>query len=368
MFQKTSFVFPFIAIPIAMMLGADPSRWWAYLLVAGSIDAGLYALYRLTSQARQYLSGYVEAVEWHYEWRERVETTEVKYDEVTKKSYTVKKVEFVDHPSEYFWILNTGHSDSITSNTYHSFVQKWDTPRYRISVPHPNLVSGGDGERCTWDGIESQATTVTYRGRYYNPLRHSHSVFSPRHVSKKKAHELGLFDRPKLHHEHQVVLCQPNLMTETEIHKANRALQLLNAFEGLRHEIHAYILIFPNSKDLEITALQRDYWEGLHKNEFVVCIGLQKKKVKWCNTLSWMDAPTLDLEVKKYFFRHTEDIDLLVFIYWLRNNLSLWKRKEFHDFKYLGRKMSLLETILYWTATLLLTALTTYICLGVGEE
>ena len=367
MFQKASFVFPFLAIPIAMVMGADPSKWWAYFLVAGVIDGGLYGLYRLTSRAKQYLSGYVEAVEWHYEWRERVERTETKYDEVTKKTYTVKKVEYVDHPSEYFWILNTGRCDSIASGTYWNFVEQWNTRRYHIEVYHPNLMSGGNGERCIWDGIESQATTETYRERYYNPLRHSHSIFSPRHISKEKARELGLFDRPKLDLDHQVVLCQSSQITYDELREANRALQLLNAFEGRRHEIHAYILLFPHTKKLEITALQRDYWEGLHKNEFVVCLGLRKKKVVWCNTLSWMDAPTLDLEVKKYFYRHKGDIDLLDFIHWLRNNLGLWKRKEFHDFKYLGRKMSLLETILYWTATLLLTAFTTYICMEIGE-
>ena len=367
MFQKISFVFPFIAIPVAMMMGADPSKWWAYLLVAGVVDAILYSFYRETSRARQYLSGYVVSAEWHYEWCERVERRETRYDSATNKSYTVTKVEYVDHPSEYYWTLNTGRRESISSSTYHNLVQQWDTPYNWIPVYHPNLVSGGDGELHHWDGVEFMATTRTYRGWYYNPLRYSHSIFSPRHVSRKEARELGLFDRPKLKGDHQVVLSQAEELMDIEIEMANRDLQLLNAFEGCYHEIHAYILLFPDSKKLEITARQRDYWKGLHKNELVVCLGLQGRKVAWCNTLSWMDAPTLDLAVKDYFHHHKEDINLLDFIQWLRDNLYLWKRKEFHDFKYLGRKMSLGETIYYWGATLLLAVLTAAVCLGIGK-
>ena len=368
MFQKMSLLFPFIAIPIAMIMGADLSKWWVYFLVAGVIDAILYWLYRLTSRVRQYLSGYVESAEWHYEWRERVERTETKYDSTTNKSYTVTKVEYVDHPSEYYWTLNTGRRESISSYTYDYLVQQWDAQCHWISVHHFNLASGGDGEMCYWDWMEDHAVTRTYRGWYYNPLRYSHSVFSPRHITRNEAHELGLIDRPKLKGgDHQVVLCQSDLLTDDEINEANRALQLLNAFEGCLHEIHAYILLFPDSMKLEITARQRDYWKGLHKNEFVVCLGLQGRKVVWCNTLSWMDAPTLDLAVKDYFNHHKEDINLLQFIQWLRDNLDLWKRKEFHDFKYLGRKMSLSETILYWCATLLLTVLTVAICIGIGK-
>ena len=367
MFQKMSFVFPFIAIPVAMMMGADPSKWWVYLLVAGVVDAILYSFYRETSRARQYLSGYVVSAEWHYEWCERVERRETRYDSATNKSYTVTKVEYIDHPSEYYWTLNTGRCESISSSTYHNLVQQWGTPYNWISVPHFNLVSGGDGELHHWDGVEFMATTRTYRGWYYNPLRYSHSIFSPRHVSRKEARELGLFDRPKLKGDHQVVLSQAEQLMDIEIEMANRDLQLLNAFEGCYHEIHAYILLFPDSKKLEITARQRDYWKGLHKNEFVVCLGLQGRKVAWCNTLSWMDAPTLDLAVKDYFHHHKEDINLLDFIQWLRDNLYLWKRKEFHDFKYLGRKMSLGETILYWVATLLFAASTVAICMGIGK-
>ena len=54
-------------------------------------------------------------------------------------------------------------------------------------------------------------------------------------------------------------------------------------------------------------------------------------------------------------------------VFFLGDNLDLWKRKEFHDFEYLGRNLSLRETILYWGATLLLTALCVAICVGIGK-
>ena len=36
------------------------------------------------------------------------------------------------------------------------------------------------------------------------------------------------------------------------------------------------------------------------------------------------------------YFRDHEELDLIAFSNWLRENLSSWKRKNFNDFKYLS--------------------------------
>ena len=44
---------------------------------------------------------------------------------------------------------------------------------------------------------------------------------------------------------------------------------------------------------------------------------------------------TLSVMTEDYFRDH-EDLDLIAFCNWLRENLSSWKRKDFNDFKYLS--------------------------------
>ena len=83
----------------------------------------------------------------------------------------------------------------------------------------------------------------------------------------------------------------------------------------------------------------------------MVCLGVDGDKVAWCHTLSWMDAPTLDVAVKDYFL-HNPSLRLTSFVSWLRDHLDLWKRKEFKDFKYLGWNMSHSGSTLFWLVAL----------------
>ena len=353
------YLLPLLALGAAFLWGADTDYWWAYALITLGAEGLVFLVFYLKTHATEYLSGYVTRVEHHYAWVERRETTEYKTDR-NGKSYTVKKVEYIDHPPEYYYFLNTGKQRGTSSNYFWNMCKRWGTGRSHISVYHPNCVRGGGGEACYWDGREYNTDTETYTHRYRNPVKNSHSVFRGQRISKEQAQKLGLFDYPAASGEQQVVLPSAGLKYTGDLSNANFELQHLNAFCGSLHEIHAFILLFPAKAGVGIALKQRDYWEGCNKNEFVVCLGVSGKKVEWCHTLSWMDEPKLDVAVKDYFLQN-DTPSLTSFVLWLRDNIHLWKRKEFKDFKYLGWNMSQSGSSLFWT-TALATALVSLLC------
>lgn len=354
-----AFALPLVAFAAAMLCGADVEYWWAYLLVTAAAEGLLYLVFFFATRSKEYLSGYVTSVIHHFAWVERKEVKETVYG-ANGKTYTVK-TKYVNHPDEYFWEFNTGLKAQIDSGLFYQMCQQWGTGTELIRVYHSHCVEGGDGEVCYWDGDEYNTQTVTYTHRYRNSVKNSHSVFRGQRVSRAEAKSLGLFKYPAISgFEQPVLLVSPGLDYAGDLDEANAELQILNAFCGSAKQIHVFVLLFPAAAGVEIALKQRDYWEGCNKNEFVVCLGMNGDRVEWCQTLSWMDEPVLDVEVKDYFLHHAQP-QMDEFVRWLRNHLDLWKRKEFEDFKYLGWTMSHRGSVLFWVSALLLS-LVAFLC------
>ena len=87
---------------------------------------------------------------------------------------------------------------------------------------------------------------------------------------------------------------------------------------------------------------------------------MDQDKVDWCHTFSWMDQPTLGVKVEGYFLENNTP-DMMHFSNWLGQNLDLWKRKEWKDFKYLGLKLSTTQQILLFIAACGLSYLAYYL-------
>ena len=106
--------------------------------------------------------------------------------------------------------------------------------------------------------------------------------------------------------------------------------------------------------------MQRGYWEGGNKNEFVVCLGIGDSNiVEWCNAFSWSDAPWLDVETRQWFTEH-DTLDLYAYGMWLEENVpSQWKRKNFSDYEYIHAELT-------DTAKWIVFILTLIFCVGMS--
>lgn len=251
------------------------------------------------------------------------------------------------HPEQWMMDTNIGTRHYINRRSYQNIVDTWRTAPYGYNYTGSHILGGVRYGRTYWfnDILEANKEEpnpldnpyvrecffpLTEEHQYVNKVRNSHSIFKFEAISKSKAKELGLYDYPPVKGYFQQ--CILGREFPQEVHDA---FLLLNSWYGAQHQIHVYVICFDAAKGIKIAEQQRAYWEGGNKNEFVVCLGLDGDQVKWSHAFSWMDEPTLSVMTEDYFRDH-EELDLIAFSNWLRENLSSWKRKNFNDFKYLS--------------------------------
>ena len=349
---------------------------YAVALVAAEGAVGLaHYLARRAGLDTEFLSGYVTEVRYYRAWTERV----VYYETISDgkgNTRQVQRVRFVEHPPYWQWGLNTGHVENISQAVYQQLVWLWGGSTSYFSTFHANCVAGGGGEMCVWDQNVEHMQTQTYPHRYNNPLDRSNSIFRYEEISRQEASEMGLYDYPAIHNYEQQPIVGLDIATEAD----QRAFQLLNATMGNSCQVHFFVLIYDASKGLTIGEKQRAYWHGGNKNEFTICLGVEHPRVsdssdsieedpyvlKWCNAFSWMDEPQMELALESWARDHEgEPLNLQQFANWLRENIKLWQRKEWKDFKYIANPMTWWQLLIVFGTALIACGVAWYAMLNV---
>lgn len=319
----------------------DYANWWGYLLAAAASVLILWLSMRGVTRTKEYLSGYAMNATHHDSWTEQVITTET-YTDSKGRTQTRTRVSYVYHPDVWFLTLNTGHIVYVDDSVYDRYASLWGTPMQQIHPFHPNCISGGGGQLYEWNGVYDDIATCTYKGRYINYVKYSNSIFRHEKLKADDVEKYGLVDYPDFT-THQLdlpaVLISPKLdMTLSS--GIQQCFCRLNAYYGHSAQIHIFMILFDASEGIGAALKQRAYWHGGNKNEFTVCLGVENRTdVKWCKAFSWCDAPVLESATESWFIDNPT-LDLEAYALWLRNNIHMWKRKEFKDFKYLGINLS----------------------------
>ncbi len=356
--HRIAYLFPLVTAVALLLLFRNYDQWWAYLLMVALSDLLLWLIIRRASRKREYLSGYAVNIQHHEAWTERVVIQEA-YTDGNGKTRHRTVIRYHYHPDIWFMKLNTGVEVHVSESVYDRYRMIWGTERTEIYPYHPNCVGGGGGQLYEWNGVYADAGTSTYNGLYVNYVINSNSIFNTGEVTKEEINEFGLIDYPDIDDtETDVVLCSDNISKRLQISEdIQREYQLFNAFSGENKQIHAFVLVFDAAGGITTALKQQAYWKGGNKNEFVVCLGVdvEENSVRWCKAFSWCDIPRLESATESYFIEHKE-LDLLSYASWLTQNVSLWKRKEFKDFKYLGISLSPWRKVLVYFIALLLSA------------
>ncbi len=338
--------------------------WYVYLLMLIVTEALICWVMYHTLRVAEYLSGYATAA-YHYEaWTERVAHYRT-YTDSRGNPKTEPVVRYVYHPDEWFVTLNTGGHVDIAEHSYRSIVEMWNSPEEWIDVVHRNCVSGGGGQEILFDGVYNHLVTTTFKGRYVNYVRGSNSIFRFDPLSRLDASRLGLISYPSIDSDDldiDAILVSPKL-DGVQIDGCDQEhMRRINAYYGAESQIHIFVLLFRASDGISIAHSQRRFWHGGNKNELVICLGIEPSEdattphhVAWCKAFSWCDAPRLDNATESYFIEHRA-LDFGDFASWLRVNMSLWSRKEFSDFKYIGKQLSSRKAIMVSILALFISA------------
>ncbi len=323
----------------ARLLSLDLTELLILIGVAEALIGAVHALVKYLGKDIEYLSGYVVTAKHYNAWTERV----VYYVSVPAgngKTRQERRVRYVHHPDTWSWELNTGHVSSISEYMFLNLVSRWGGRTYYFPTYHVNCVAGGGGDAVNWDQLTEHIETETYEQRYNNPLDHSNSIFRYEEITPQQAQERGLYDYPAIQNMKQEPIQGLGIATSSD----QRAFQLLNALYGKGRQVHFFVLLFEASRGLTIGEEQRAYWHGGNKNEFTICLGIEQTDegnlLRWCNAFSWMDEPVMELALEGWAREQEgKPLNLIAFSEWLKENLGLWKRKEWKDFAYLSNPM-----------------------------
>jgi len=234
------------------------------------------------------------------------------------------------HPEYWSMRFDNGQENTISRNSYLYYCELWGNKKHFVELNRDYHSNDGNDVACDWNRLPETSETMITEHNYENRVQASTSVFKAAKVDTGEVKKYKLFEYP---------LCvsqqQPILLGIQTTASNDKLLRYINGFYGSRKQFKLFICCWFNQS--EITAeKQHSYWNNLNKNEFLVCLGLNKDStVQWCKTYSWMDRPVLSVKTEQ-FFRDNKKLNLYRFANWLPKNIQAhWSRKHFRDFKYL---------------------------------
>ena len=304
----------------------------------------------------EYLGGYITSVIYYEPWDEEVWETKTRevpdgVDEDGNTKYrteTYQELVYYYHDAEYYYIDNDNHKHSISNTLYYKIKNKLASPSLFTDLHRSYYRIDGDMYTNKWDGSREHIYTLTTTHLYVNKVQASNnSIFKFHKLSENDIKENKLFDYPEIKELDQKPVLSHNI---TVSQKEIDDIKFINGYYGKQHQIRLFILLF-DTNDKNVADLQRSYWAGGNKNEFVICLGISNNNVNWCRTFSWADDPTLDIKTRDFFRNHTT-LNLSAYASYIIPNLKKWHRKEFKDFDYLHIELS--NTQLIWIFILII--------------
>lgn len=337
------FLIPIVTVGILAFKFREKTALWEYVVVlVPSIllfFALKYSFVYISSLDKEYLSDLVSKITYYEDWDETVMVTHTRTVSCGKgktrtETYVVPERRY--HPKRYVYETVTGETNDVSEDEYKLICYKLNMPAVFKDMHRSYRSKDGDAYVTSWNRTRENSYPVTWTHLYKNKVKaSSYSIFKYGNMSEEEIKENKLFDYPEIKNNDQ----NPILgfkATDTDID----AVRYLNGYRGPKNQIHVFILCF-NNPSLEVAEMQKAYWQGGNKNEFVVCLGVKNNTVIWCNPFSWSDEPMLEVKTRDYFIKHP-DINFKDYAEWLDTQIDKnWHRKEFNDFNYLSIELSI---------------------------
>ena len=337
------FLIPIVTAGILAFKFREKTALWEYAVVLVPslllFFALKYSFVYISSLDKEYLSDLVSKITYYEDWDETVMVTHTRTvscgnGKTRTETYVVPERRY--HPKRYVYETVTGETNDVSEDEYKLICYKLNMPAVFKDMHRSYRSKDGDAYVTSWNRTRENSYPVTWTHLYQNKVKaSSYSIFKYGNMSEEEIKENKLFDYPEIKNNDQNPILGFNA-TDTDID----AVRYLNGYRGPKNQIHVFILCF-NNPSLEVSEMQKAYWQGGNKNEFVVCLGVKNNTVIWCNPFSWSDEPMLEVKTRDYFIKHP-DINFKDYAEWLDTQIDKnWHRKEFNDFNYLSIELSI---------------------------
>ncbi len=207
---------------------------------------------------------------------------------------------------------------SISSLDFESLNWKWDWGMH-----------DGDTAWTRWPGSSETASFLLAKREYFNPLQCTRKIYNLPQLTPGQIMRSGLqwYSTPSSPLEGECIL-GPHSLSAGGRKEAEVMLKTLNATKGKRQKFLAWIVLLPR-QPIEAAELQQAFWKGGNLNEFVLCVGTDRKNnLTWTRAFSWTPERSL---VERFERRSSgsEPLDLVKLVAELDQALeSSWKVRE----------------------------------------
>lgn len=329
------YIIPFITAMFLLIVFNKKMVWWEYaaLILPSLLFVLLTRVIMVSANSNdtEYLGGYVNRITYYEPWDEMVEVrhTRTNSDGETEVYYTWER-EY--HSERYTYVDNESKWEHYLSKKEYETIKKRMGNKTVFRDMHRDYHRiDGDAYDIFWDGKVETLYDITTPHSYTNKIKasQSHTIFKMGDISPEEAKQIGLYEYPEIHSMNQNPIIGRNVSD-----KDKQRIKYINATYGRKYQFRTYILIYEN-KDITISEIQKAYWQNGNKNEFVLCLGVQRDSVVWANAFSWCDEPRLEVKARDYFIQNPK-LDINKYGEWLQTQIpTQWDRKEFEDFAYI---------------------------------
>ena len=253
------------------------------------------------------------------------------------------------HPDKYYFVDDYGSKHSISKEEYERYKNLWQNSSF-VEMNRDYYHLDGDAQKSKWNGDRKTIKVFVDRHTYENKVMASKNVFNFEKIEPEEAKKRGLFEYPADQGDYR-----PSVLTSTpwSWHAAfNKDADYTNGMLGPKKQVRVWYLIFKDKPSIT-GRWQEAYWQGGNKNEFVVCVSLDKLgQVQWCHVFSWTDNKYPVVKVQ-HLIADNKIFDPLKINGEVEKILSSqFERKHFKDFSYLEIEPT--DNAIIWTYILVI--------------
>jgi len=294
----------------------------------------------------EWLGFYVAEARYYEPWDEKVTYTEEVNDGDTRdsrgrvqhNSHTEVRTRIDEHAPEWTFILNSGEEVWVDQEDYEKWKTVWKKTEL-VDMHRDYHSKDGDMYRVPFDNVTDHLAPYVIEEIYENRVKASGSVFKHKKIDDPKS--LGLYDYPSIV-EHDLQAVMGNCSRSSD---ADTILRRANAMLGMHKQVRMFILLYRDAPQ-QTAVDQESYWQGGNKNEFILCVGLDKQdSVQWAKAFSWTEREDLKVRVAQHAMNQKK-FDVVETANFMTKEVSLcFERKHFRDFSYLSVEMGVAALI-----------------------
>lgn len=346
------FLYYFLLLPILLGIvlnrayGIKPLTIVSSLLIVTFLTIFLskLAVEHINVSSKEYWGSMVNKIEYYEEWNEWVTETCYSTCCCDSKGNNCKTTNYDCSHSVYHspsWSMKTtsGEEFDITKDQYEKFKSILKNSTF-VDLHRDYYTINGNEYYSYWNNDSLTAVPITTYHTYENRIKATdQSIFHFEKVNDFTQKKFKIVGYPEYNNFYLKTLIGVNN------YKAQSTLEYYNGLLGTKKQGKIIIIVY-NNVPYEASIYQKWKWQGGNKNEFIVCIGINKNEIKWSNVISWTTNELLKVEVNDSI-KKMKNFDILAITNYVgKECLQKFERRHFKDFSYLTVEPSMWQIII----------------------